>query len=138
MQKTDNTPSAYIFRHNRGNFGKSFVELGKHKNQGKRIYGHERIYRKHGEIPARIDASRKNPEKACKKKNNWYLNDCEIYVTLEPCKMCVGAIEQARIKKIYYAAKSEKPLPRKPIFKKIDDNDQSQNMLKTFFENKRK
>ena len=77
-------------------------------------------------------------EKACKKKNNWYLNDCEIYVTLEPCKMCVGAIEQARIKKIYYAAKSEKPLPHKPIFKKIDDNDQSQNMLKTFFENKRK
>ena len=40
-------------------------------------------------------------EKACKKLNNWRLNDCEMYVTLEPCAMCAGAIINARIKKLY-------------------------------------
>ena len=40
-------------------------------------------------------------EKACKKIQNWRLNDCEMYVTLEPCPMCAGAIINARFKKIY-------------------------------------
>lgn len=40
-------------------------------------------------------------EKACKKLKNWRLNDCDIYVTLEPCPMCTGAIINARIRKIY-------------------------------------
>lgn len=40
--------------------------------------------------------------KACKKLNNWRLNDCKIYITLEPCPMCASAIRQARIKEIYY------------------------------------
>lgn len=39
--------------------------------------------------------------KACKKLNNWRLTGCEMYVTLEPCPMCSGAIFQSRIKKIY-------------------------------------
>ena len=39
-------------------------------------------------------------KKACKKLKNWRLDDCEIYVTMEPCMMCSGAIEQSRIKKI--------------------------------------
>jgi len=43
-------------------------------------------------------------EKACKKVNNWRLNDCEMYVTLEPCPMCAGAIINSRIKKIYIGA----------------------------------
>ena len=43
-------------------------------------------------------------EKACKKLRNWRLNDCEIYVTLEPCPMCASAILQARIHKIYFGA----------------------------------
>ena len=47
-------------------------------------------------------------EKACKKLNNWRLNDCEIYVTLEPCPMCAGAIINSRIKKIYIGAVQEK------------------------------
>lgn len=46
--------------------------------------------------------------KACKKINNWYLKDCELYVTLEPCVMCVGAIINARIKKVYYGARDLK------------------------------
>ena len=43
-------------------------------------------------------------EKACKKLNNWRLNDCDMYITLEPCAMCAGAIINSRIKKIYIGA----------------------------------
>jgi len=45
--------------------------------------------------------------KACKKIKNWRLDDCEIYVTMEPCMMCSGAIEQSRIKKIIYGVKNK-------------------------------
>ena len=41
---------------------------------------------------------------ACKKLKNWRLNDCEMYVTLEPCPMCASAILQARISKVYFGA----------------------------------
>ena len=40
-------------------------------------------------------------QKASRKLETWRLNDCEMYVTLEPCAMCAGAIIQARLKKIY-------------------------------------
>ena len=40
-------------------------------------------------------------QKASKKLDSWRLEDCEMYVTLEPCSMCAGAAIQARIKKIY-------------------------------------
>ncbi len=46
--------------------------------------------------------------KACKKLNNFRLENCELYVTLEPCTMCAGAIIQSRIKKVIYGAKDEK------------------------------
>lgn len=46
--------------------------------------------------------------KACKKVGGWRLDDCELYVTLEPCVMCAGAILNARIKKVYYGAKEPK------------------------------
>ena len=45
---------------------------------------------------------------ACKKLNSWQLDGCTLYVTLEPCVMCAGAILQARIKKVVYAAKEPK------------------------------
>ena len=41
-------------------------------------------------------------EKACKKLNNWRLNECTIYITMFPCPMCASAINQARFKKIVY------------------------------------
>lgn len=44
-------------------------------------------------------------EKACKKLKSWRLDDCELYVTLEPCPMCAGAILNARIKSVHYALK---------------------------------
>ena len=47
-------------------------------------------------------------EKACKKIDNWRLNDCEMYVTLEPCPMCAGAIMNSRIKKLYIGTMEEK------------------------------
>ena len=40
-------------------------------------------------------------QKASKKLNSWRLTDCEMYVTLEPCTMCAGAIIQARLGKLY-------------------------------------
>ena len=40
-------------------------------------------------------------QKANKKLNAWRLENCEMYITLEPCMMCMGAIINARIKKIY-------------------------------------
>ena len=42
--------------------------------------------------------------KASKKLKNWRLEDCDIYVTLEPCSMCSGAIIQSRIKNLYFGA----------------------------------
>ena len=42
--------------------------------------------------------------KACKKLKSWRLEDCDIYVTLEPCPMCLGAILNARIKNLYFGA----------------------------------
>jgi len=43
-------------------------------------------------------------EKACSVLNNWYLNDCDLYVTLEPCIMCAGAIINSRIRNLYFGA----------------------------------
>ena len=47
-------------------------------------------------------------EKASKKLSNWRLIDCEMYVTLEPCPMCAGAIVNSRIKKVNIGAMDEK------------------------------
>ncbi len=60
---------------------------------------------------------RKNPtlhaeivaiNRACKRMGTKFLDNCDIYVTLEPCAMCATAISFARIKNIYYAATDEK------------------------------
>ena len=55
---------------------------------------------KHAEI--------KKKKKASKKLNAWRLTDCEMYVTLEPCPMCAGAIINSRIKKVYIGTLDEK------------------------------
>jgi len=39
--------------------------------------------------------------------DSWRLEDCELYVTLEPCPMCAGAILNARIKRVWYGARDE-------------------------------
>lgn len=47
-------------------------------------------------------------EKASRKLQRWILDDATLYVTVEPCMMCVGAILQARIKRVVYGAPQEK------------------------------
>jgi tRNA(adenine34) deaminase len=47
-------------------------------------------------------------EKACKKLKSWRIPECELYVTLEPCPMCMGAMLNARIKKVYFGAPEDK------------------------------
>lgn len=47
-------------------------------------------------------------DKACKKLGQKFLDDCDIYVSLEPCAMCATAISFARIRHIYFAATDEK------------------------------
>ena len=54
----------------------------------------------HAEIEA-IDS-------ACRKLDRWRLDDCELYVTLEPCPMCAGAIINARLKKVIFGAFDKK------------------------------
>lgn len=46
-------------------------------------------------------------EEACKKLGTWYLDDCILYTTVEPCMMCTGAIIQSRIPKVIYGATNE-------------------------------
>lgn len=87
--------------------------------------------------------------KASKKLNNWRLNDCEMYVTLQPCPMCSSAIKQSRIEKVYYALKntsnsiSEKILDETDINRKVfvekNINDKYyKSIIRNFFKNRRK
>ena len=55
---------------------------------------------RHGEILA--------IEKACKKLGDWRLEDCTLYVNLEPCPMCAGAILQARIPRLVFSLRNPK------------------------------
>ena len=47
-------------------------------------------------------------QRACEALGGWRLWDCDLYVTLEPCIMCAGAISNARIRKVYYGAEDPK------------------------------
>ena len=47
-------------------------------------------------------------EKACKKLGGWRLHRCELYVTLEPCPMCMGAIINSRIRRVIFGARDPK------------------------------
>ena len=52
---------------------------------------------------AEIEAIRE----ACRTRGSWQLNDCVLYVTLEPCPMCAGAIINARIPKVVFGTREE-------------------------------
>lgn len=66
--------------------------------RNRREYGKNALY--HAELEA-ID-------NACKKLGGWRLWQCDLYVTLEPCPMCAGAIINARIKKVVFGAYDKK------------------------------
>lgn len=89
---------------------------------------------------------------ACKTLGNWWLEDCEMYVTLEPCAMCSGAMINSRIKALYFGAYDEKSgacgskvnLMQKGLFNHDIEveggclKDDCAKLLSTFFKNKRK
>ena len=88
----------------------------------------------HAEINVILEAS--------KVLNRWNLSDCELYVTLKPCSMCMEVIKQSRIRKIYYLL--DKPDYKKEFTKsefiKISENKSEQmyqKMLSDFFKDKR-
>ena len=79
--------------------------------------------------------------KACKKIKNWRLEDCIIYVTMEPCMMCSGAIEQSRIKKIVYGVKNENygftdQLKNTKIISQVCENE-CRKLVQSFFKKRR-
>lgn len=86
-------------------------------------------------------------QKASKKLKSWRLLDCEMYVTLEPCSMCAGAIINSRIKKVYIGTLDEKTGACGSLFNLFEDynfnhkvewqtgvmKQECENMLKSFF-----
>ena len=64
--------------------------------------------RRETEHPARGHAELDAIRQACGALGGWRLSRCALYVTLEPCPMCAGAIINARIPALYYGAKDEK------------------------------
>lgn len=89
-------------------------------------------------------------EKACKKLRSWRLDDCEIYVTLEPCLMCLGAIINSRIKKLVFGASDNKSCTKEFLLSKNNSlnhnleiesgilEEDCAKLLKEFFKNARK
>ena len=90
-------------------------------------------------------------EEASKNLNNWRLEDCDIYITLDPCPMCASAIKQARIKNVYSALNNTDDSYLEIINKIfVGDNtnpsvnfisnldvDKSKNLLNSFFKKQR-
>lgn len=85
-------------------------------------------------------------QKACKKLNAWRLSDCDMYVTLEPCSMCAGALINARIRTLYIGTQDDKTgacgsvldllsykFNHKIEVKKYILKDECETILKTFF-----
>ena len=96
----------------------------------------------HAEIIAIMEASQY--------LGDWRLVDCDMYITLEPCPMCAGAIEQSRIRKIYIGSQSNIPCNKNIIQEilqngdynhKVDidylNNKDCSKILTSFFANKR-
>ena len=104
--------------------------------RNRREYGKNALY--HAEIEA-ID-------NACKTLGGWRLWECDMYVTLEPCPMCAGAIINSRIKTVYYGASDLKagsfgsvvdfnslPYNHKPEIVSGVMQDEARDMLSDFF-----
>mgnify|MGYP004492591199 CR=1 FL=1 len=91
-------------------------------------------------------------QKASKKLKSWRLIDCEMYVTLEPCVMCAGAIINSRIKKVYIGTMDEKTGAAGSVLNLFDDykfnhkvyiekdtkKEECEEILKNFFKELRK
>ena len=71
--------------------------------------------------------------KACKKLDNWRLDGCDMYVTLQPCSMCMGAINQARINDVFIGALDNKEYKETSINIEYIKSDECESILKDFF-----
>lgn len=114
------------------------------------------IARAHNQKEAKFDTTKHAEivaiQKASKKLKSWRLLDCEMYVTLEPCSMCAGAIINSRIKKIYIGTMDKKTGAVGSVFNLLEDytfnhkveyqtgimKDECENILKQFFKELRK
>lgn len=79
-------------------------------------------------------------EEACNYIGDWRLNDCELYVTLEPCQMCMGAIVETRIKKVAYGVNKGDQMfniQKDIIFEGGILQDECLQIIQKFFKNKR-
>ena len=90
-------------------------------------------------------------QKACKKLKSWRLDDCDLYVNLEPCPMCAGAIMNARIKNVFFAVIdesnggfsrfkiNENTMNHSTNIQQIKDfEEKNLKIIKNFFKNRRK
>jgi len=60
-------------------------------------------------------------EEACRQQRSWRLNECDIYVTLEPCIMCVGAILQSRVRRLIFGCLDPKAGAVESLYQLCDD-----------------
>lgn len=91
-------------------------------------------------------------QRASKKLKTWRLYDCDMYVTLEPCSMCAGALIQSRIRKVYIGTMDEKTGACGSVLNLLEDfkfnhkveveygicKNDCEKILKDFFKNLRK
>lgn len=88
---------------------------------------------------------------ACKKLGGWRLWKCDLYVTLEPCPMCSGAIINSRIRRVVYGAQDPKagccggltdlfalPFNHHPVIEKGLCEEEAAALMQTFFESLRR
>ena len=74
-------------------------------------------------------------KKASKKIHNWRLNDCKLYVSLEPCDMCKEVIKKSRISEVIYYSKQNNNKTEKNVGYKYIENKEISDKLTTFFKN---
>lgn len=76
-------------------------------------------------------------KEAMKKLKNWRLDECTLYVSLEPCDMCKEIIKKSRIKNVYYFSnQNEHKTESEPLYKYVENKIMSEKMS-NFFKNKR-
>ena len=130
-------------------FNKSEIPVGAVIAQGEQLISQAHNTREKEHSPlghAELSAI----QKASKKLNSWRLENCQIYISLEPCLMCMGAILQARFSDLFYACPDSKGgfssfynLPQQTNWKhKINihsgiRSQESSLLLKKFFKNLR-
>ncbi len=105
MEDTDFMDAALILA--REAFDAGEVPVGCVIVRGDEIVGRGRN-RREGEKSALAHAEIEAIREACGKLGGWRLWECTLYVTLEPCPMCAGAIVNARIPRVVYGASDEK------------------------------